>query len=117
MFRSIIFAFITLAAAPALACSCAQSSREEVIASSDVVFTGVVEKVERDGFWNAATVRVTDVAKGTVDEQAIVTTATNSAACGVAFTVGQSMEIAAIQRKDRFHTSLCSQLGLKQSQQ
>lgn len=100
-------------AAPALACSCAKVSRDEVVKNSDVVFTGTVEKVERAGFWSVATLKVHDVEKGTVDEEATVQTASDGAACGVNFEVGQKVEIAAIQRKDRLHTSLCSQMGLK----
>lgn len=107
-----LFLLATAFASPALACSCAESTREETVANADAVFTGIIEKVEREGFWNAATVKVTDVEKGTVDEEAVVTTATSSAACGVEFAVGKTMEFAAIQRKDRLHTSLCSQIGL-----
>lgn len=99
-------------AAPAFACSCAPVTRDEVVNDSDVVFTGTVEKVERSGLWNVATLKVHDVEKGTVDEEAKVTTGSDSAACGIEFTVGKKLEIAAIQRKDRLHASLCGQLGL-----
>ncbi len=99
-------------AAPALACSCAPLSHDEVVAQSDVVFTGTVEKVVTEGFWNVATLKVHDVEKGTVDEEATVTTGSNSAACGINFVVGQKIELAAIQRKDRLHASSCAQMGL-----
>lgn len=100
-------------AAPAFACSCAPVSRDEVVKDSDAVFTGTVEKVERQGFWNVATLKVHDVEKGTVDEEATVQTAPDGAACGINFEVGKKVEIAAIQRKDRLHASLCSQMGLQ----
>jgi hypothetical protein len=101
-----------LSAAPALACSCTSTNREETVANADVVFTGTVEKIEAEGFWNVATLKVDDVEKGTVDEEATVQTAKSSAACGIEFVVGKKMEIAAIQRKQRLHASLCSQMGL-----
>lgn len=101
-------------AAPAFACSCAPSTRAEAVEQADVVFTGTVEKVEAEGFWNIATLKVDDVEKGTVDEEATVQTAKSSAACGVNFVVGQKMELAAIQRKTRLHASSCGQIGLGQ---
>lgn len=98
---------------PALACSCAlDMTRESVIEDSDVVFTGQVEKVETEGFWNVATLKVTDVAKGTVDEEVKVQTASQGAACGIGFEVGKTVELATIKRKDRLHASLCTQIGL-----
>ena len=106
---SIIF---LLSASPALACSCASATRDEAVANADVVFTGTVEKIEAEGFWNVATLKVHDVEKGTVDEEATVQTAKTGAACGVNFVVGKKVEIAAIQRKRRLHASLCGQAGL-----
>lgn len=99
-------------AAPAFACSCAPTTREETVGNADVVFTGTVEKVEREGFWNVATLKVEDVEKGTVDEEATVQTASDSAACGIVFEPGKKIQVAAIQRKERLHASLCSQMGL-----
>lgn len=111
--RILVLALLSIGfAGPALACSCAPVSRDEVVKQSDVVFTGTVENVEREGFWNVATLKVHDVEKGTVDEEATVQTAKDSAACGVTFEVGKKVEIAAIQRKERLHASLCSQMGL-----
>lgn len=97
----------------AWACSCAPTTRAETMEEADVVFTGTVQQVAREGFWNVATIAVTDVAKGTVDETVKVQTANSSAACGVSFAQGQTVELAAIQRKDRLHASLCSQMGLQ----
>ncbi len=111
--RILVLALLSIGfAGPALACSCAPTSRDEVVKDSDAVFTGTVEKVEREGFWSIATLKVHDVEKGTVDEEATVQTGRDSAACGITFVVGEKIEIAAIQRKDRLHASLCSQMGL-----
>lgn len=105
---------IIASAGSALACSCMPDyGRAEAIADADVVFRGKVTAVKEAGFWNQATMEVESVEKGEAGKEVTVTTAKDSAACGIDFTVGNSMEIAAIQRKDRLHASLCSQMGLQ----
>lgn len=109
------FLFIAIAglAGPALACSCAPDyDRAHAIDDADVVFNGKVTAIDDAGFWKQATMEVLAVEKGKPAKEVRVTTAKDSAACGIDFTIGQTMEIAAIQRKDRLHASLCSQIGL-----
>lgn len=105
---------VLASAGTAIACSCMPDyGRSEAIADADVVFRGKVTKVEEAGFWKQATMQVEAVEKGEAGREVLVTTAKDSAACGIDFTVGKEMEIAAIQRKDRLHASLCSQMGLE----
>lgn len=101
----------------AWACSCMQSTPEEQMERADVVFTGRVidqqmKTVETQPFggrtWVQWTFAVEADHKGSVSEQVTVESASNSAACGVNFQMGERYQVFANQSKTALRASLCS---------
>lgn len=108
----------TLATAEAAACSCAQTSRAEVIARSEVVFSGTVRRVgvDRRGM-QAATVQVTQRIKGRSPGHVVVLTRRLSASCGYPMRRGLKRDFAGtLDARDRMTVSLCTMLPLNARQ-
>lgn len=101
----------------AWACSCMQSTPEEQMERADVVFIGRVidrkmKAVETQPFggrtWVQWTFEVESDQKGSVFEQVTVESASNSAACGINFQLGERFQVFANQNKTALRASLCS---------
>lgn len=103
-----------LAAAPAaLACSCRPRTEAQIIESADVVVVGAVTAVRRLSGESlvVATIEVARIVKGRVHRQLQIRTRDNSAACGVTFSEGQRIRVAANRLNDGLHTNLCLALS------
>ncbi|MGL4439129.1 MAG: hypothetical protein ACRCUE_07650 [Bosea sp. (in: a-proteobacteria)] len=104
-------AFLSLAATPASACSCMPRTAAEIAAGADVAIVGTVTEVRRTGSGpNAtviATVSVSRIIKGRIHRQIQLRTPGNAAACGVEFTEGMTIRIAANKLSDGLNTNLC----------
>ncbi len=99
------------AATPALACSCVYyRSAADHLRQIDLLFVGrPLSTTQQDGSLAATRFRVTRVLKGR--RRALVTVAhpTEAAAgCGVVFTPGRSLLVAANLQAGRFTTSSCN---------
>lgn len=101
----------------AWACSCMRSSPEEQMERADVVFTGrVVDKKMKTvtsaplGGLNLVewTFEVEDDHKGSISEQVTIESASNSAACGINFQMGERYQVFANQSNTALRASLCS---------
>ncbi len=101
----------------ALACSCMRSTPEEQLERADVVFTGrVIDKkiptAEPNQFGGLTpiiwTFEVEDQQKGSVSAEQVVESASNSAACGINFTMGERYQVFANQNQTQLKASLCS---------
>jgi hypothetical protein len=99
---------------PACACSCAGGTAEELFAGSEVVFRGVVSKIDEPLFAgnSGAPVRVTltvsEVFKGTVTSRMTVTTSADGASCGYEFVAGRQYVVLASTYDGTVTTGLCS---------
>lgn len=115
------FAIALLASAGvgrAYACDCAPAEPEALFASADVVFVGTVTGVaiaqalpDAELAFEPASVTfaVEEMLKGAAAVEVVVTTAGNSAACGVSFSVGQRWQVnATLDRAAGLFTHLCS---------
>lgn len=115
------FAITLLASAGAgraYACDCAPADPEGLFASADLVFVGTVAEIAiapglpgNEGMEPmSVTFAVEDVLKGAVDGGMVaVSTAGNSAACGVSFASGQRWQVnATLDRAAGYFTHLCS---------
>jgi hypothetical protein len=104
-----------MAPAVALACSCAPSSREQIIEMADVAFSGRVIRTWRsgDGRFLLASVVVTKRIKGKVAERVTVTTSAYPTMCGYALDPGRTYDFAA-QRAPRGRVSIdmCSMVPM-----
>lgn len=101
----------------AWACSCIQSTPAEQMERADVVFTGRVidqkmKTVKTQPFggrtWVQWTFEVEADHKGAVSKQMTVESASNSAACGVNFQMGERYQVFANQSNTALKASLCS---------
>ncbi len=101
----------------AWACSCMRSTPEEQMERADVVFTGqVIDKkmktVESTPFGGLNLVQWTFEVeadhKGSVSEKVTVESASNSAACGINFQMGERYQVFANQSDTALRASLCS---------
>lgn len=99
----------------AWACSCLKGTPEEQLERADVVFTGQVidKKMPTDDSsgglnWVQWTFEVEAEQKGAISEQVIVESASNSAACGINFQVGERYQVFANQSNTALRASLCS---------
>ncbi|MEZ4288661.1 MAG: hypothetical protein R3A47_11105 [Polyangiales bacterium] len=105
-----LFAFVAFAN-PAHACSCMQQSAEQSRDHADVVFEGIVTSISLDGTGPMAAFDVSFTVqrawKGNVPANIDVRTASNSAACGIAFSKGESYVVFANERNGAFWASLC----------
>jgi hypothetical protein len=103
----------------AYACDCAPADPEALAASADLVFIGTVTDVavaqslpDAELAFEPMTVTfaVEQLMKGEIGgDLVVVTTAGNSAACGVAFNVGERWQVnATLDRAEGYFTHLCS---------
>lgn len=93
---------------PAAACSCVQVSPELALREHAAVFEGRVRSVEPVPSGLRVTLEVVQQWKGVETEEAVVFTASNSAACGVAFEVETSWLVYADRHADGWQSGLCS---------
>jgi hypothetical protein len=99
---------------PACACSCAEMTPAASFADADLVFVGVVTKVDKplvlsnSGAPVSVTLSVSQVYKGAVTERVKVTTASDGAACGYDFVAGRSYVVLAANHEGAVTTGLCS---------
>jgi hypothetical protein len=116
MSRLLLSSIVALAAVatPASACSCAPNpTAQGILATSAAVFTGVVESSISTGQDRSLTTfKVTESFKGLSPGESvnISHSSGSSAACGVAFSVGETYTLAAYQTDlpALLSTSLCS---------
>lgn len=102
----------------ALACSCAKPPAvKEELANKTAVFAGKAEKVvkpKQGAIWSSATpvkvtFRVTEVWKGKLAEETVVSTALSSASCGYdGFEANKEYIVFAHGPLDRLETTICS---------
>lgn len=99
---------------PAHACTCRDRTAAEIVAAADVAIVGTVTEVRRTGpgpdATVIATVSVSRIIKGRIHRQIQLRTRGNSAACGVEFTEGMVVRIAADKLSDGLNTNLCMML-------
>jgi hypothetical protein len=101
-------------ATPACACSCAEATLEEYRGYADVVFVGVVTKIDRPLFGLSSadpvgvTLQVSDVYQGRAQATTRVTTAMDGASCGYAFEEGRRYLVFAQAGQDGLSTGLCA---------
>ncbi len=104
-------AFVALAAVPANACTCRDRTAAEIVAGADVAIVGTVTEVRRTApgpdATVIATVSVSRIIKGRIHRQIQLRTRGNSAACGVEFTEGMVVRIAAEKLSDGLNTNQC----------
>jgi hypothetical protein len=99
---------------PACACSCTEMTPAESLADAELVFVGVVAKIDKplilsnSGAPVTVTLSVSEVYKGAVTERVKVTTASDGAACGYDFVAGRSYVVLASNYEGSITTSLCS---------
>lgn len=111
---------LTLAAAPAYACTCAPLTTAEQAANADAVLAGTVETTTKDSDGNAAglpqTVTLTVAAdrwwKGTPRAAVEVVTAGSGAACGLgALPAGERYVVFARESNGTLYANLCDGTG------
>ena len=102
-----VIALAMVQASAAQACSCRPRTPEQIIEAATVVVDGKVMDVARSDGRIAATISVTRIVKGRVGRKLVIKTRDNSAACGLSFTAGQIMRIAAEKLNDGLWTNLC----------
>ena len=102
----------------ALACSCVQSTKPQVVESATVIFTGTVT-AERRSIVPFMTCNVSSadpvtfdfavdqVFKGDVPRTVAVSTVVSGASCGYEFQVGKRYTVFATGAADRLETGLC----------
>jgi hypothetical protein len=91
-----------------LACSCVERSKQERFTEADVVFTGVVDRLDR-GEITQATFDVTSVEKGGAAPEQVIRTVNDEAGCGVTFVEGDRYQVFATQEDDgNLHTTICA---------
>jgi hypothetical protein len=105
------FAFFALAATPAQACTCRERTAAEIVAAADVAIVGTVTEIRRTGSGPEATViatvSVSRIIKGRIHRQIQLRTRGNPVACGVEFTKGMTIRIAADKLSDGLNTNQC----------
>jgi hypothetical protein len=100
--------------APACACSCAELTPEQSFAENEMVFVGVVTKIDRPVFAGSTgqpvkvTLAVSEVYKGAVSQRFVVTTMSDGAACGYDFAAGGRYVVLASTWDGAVNTGLCS---------
>jgi hypothetical protein len=92
-----------------LACSCAPPPPPQTaLKQSNAVFTGTVIGVTTSGNDHVVRLRVESSWKGAKCGEATVVTASEDAACGYTFQVGQSYLVYAVKEQGKLSTNLCS---------
>ena len=111
--------FLLLAIRPAVGCKCAPPPPpQKALTGATAVFSGKVLKIERAAPQRySVTFKVGAIYKGVKTTKVDVATATNSAACGVNFTVGKSY-LVYCYGKDDLATNICTRTKpLKQAKE
>ena len=106
-----VVSLVSLAAAPAEACSCAEVGLEQAIAGADAIFEGVVDSIEVDASADVRVVRfaVTQAWRGVMTERIEVRTHVSEAACGYTFEIGRAYLVyASGPSASAYQVSLCS---------
>ncbi len=125
-----LFGLVLLSAREADACSCVQRDDGELLASSDKVFAGEVERIEVDGHACESVVdcgqhcrripnvsvvvslRVQSSYKNVTEERVRVETEASSAACGASFETGQGyLVFASVDEAGESWTTSCHGTG------
>lgn len=110
------FLFLLFGAKETFACSCAPPSQttNDDFQKASAVFVGKVLSVKRKDKAENATVKfaVQKYWKGKLSNTVKVTTASNSAACGVNFEVGKDYRIYATETEGKLSTTSCSATGV-----
>jgi LPXTG-motif cell wall-anchored protein len=99
---------VSLASAPALACSCAALPKPELGRIADVVFTGRARTVAARGNHVVARFVVEIPFKGSVPDEVDVSTATRGPACAYRFEQGALYTVFATRSGSGLSTNLCS---------
>jgi hypothetical protein len=98
--------------ARARACSCRMPSFEEQRAEADAIFEGRVDEIRSVGGDLVVVLHVTQAWRGVAQERVEVSTASNEAACGFTFEVGQHYLVYATSPESTLRVSLCSRTAL-----
>lgn len=106
------FLFLLFGASESFACSCAPPSQttNDDFQKASAVFVGRVLSVQRKDNSDMVTVKlaVQKYWKGKISNEVKVTTAKDSAACGVNFEVGKDYLVYATDNNGKLSTGLCS---------
>lgn len=101
---------------PAAACKCMQLTPAEAAEQATAVFEGRVVEVSDTGTPQApqrsVKLRVVRAWKGMQTEEAVVTTASDSAACGIQFARDQNYVVYASAQDGALHATSCSRTRL-----
>lgn len=106
----VVSATLTLPSQPSWACSCVQSTPNELAAGADVIFTGTATDPDsQEGvhtYWTSFDVEV--AYKGTLGPTAAVETVGDSAGdCGIVFKEGELYTVFARAQDDGLDTNIC----------
>jgi hypothetical protein len=113
---ALAIAALLLSPGIAHACSCIRIAPEGFRMQAAAIVEGRVLAVKREGGINGraiARIAVSKRVKGATPRTVTVTTAGNSAACGVDFTPGQTGEFLLRRDQGRFTTNLCLMIGAR----
>jgi hypothetical protein len=106
---ALMLAGLLVQAHPAAACTCGVRSLPEQIEAASVVFTGTVTRiVSASGAQATVEFDVTARYKGDVDSRAKVSTALDSAACGVPFATETTYVVFAAGGPNALATNVCT---------
>ncbi len=105
---AVLAALFTLVPSPAEACSCMAQGFEEARSGAAAIFEGRVDAIEPIGGQLRVRFHVTQAWRGVEHESVELLTASNSAACGYTFEIGQHYLVYAGQDDASLTVSLCS---------
>ncbi len=95
----------------ASACSCIERPVQDVYEDSDAVFLGTVTNIETVGMEEKVTFTISQSWKGTEGGSVTITTAKDSATCGIDYIVGEETPVfAESDSKGGFRAVLCSNI-------
>jgi hypothetical protein len=114
----LVLALFSIDPRAAVACSCAQQSKPQLVDNAALIFTGTVTaasqpfSLTRGCYQSSAdptnvAFDVETVYKGDVARRTTVETAVSSASCGAEFTVGRRYTVFARVTSGRVETNLC----------
>lgn len=90
------------------ACSCMRPELSAQIENSDIVFMGIAKEKKAEEYVVSYSFEVERTFKGGPASNIIVKTATNSAACGANFTIGDSYVVYVRSDRGEHRTGLCA---------